>query len=256
MNQIMLEQEKAKGQMLNEIKADDGSTIVELSIDNVAKVEAMIQNDSAYIKSSNKDAKPFGKYNGSTAYWMTKLKPIIFEENESFIADNGTEYSYDKLIQEAVNAVDRENTTHINSDGCGRYELSQRIIEMGKKKVKSDLKNSGLNLFNQLAEPTVPTDEKHHSRINISFASKFCHYACMYWFEGEPEQDNYSIWDRVLEKALPLYLNYYEIKWKQNDIKEYELYRKLIDTIINKSESGISRNGFDHLVWYYYKGRI
>ena len=53
------------------LKDKNGLELVALTIENVAKVEAMIQNDSAYRKSSDKNAGPDKDYKGSTAYWMT-----------------------------------------------------------------------------------------------------------------------------------------------------------------------------------------
>ena len=93
-------------------------------------------------------------------------------------------------------------------------------------------------------------------RRNVSFASKFCHFSCFYIFEGEEAQDNFSIYDGVVAKALPKYLAYYKLndRFKIKD-KDYEGYSKAIDAIIEASGSKISRNGFDHLVWYYFKGK-
>lgn len=57
-----------------------GKTIAKLTRDNVTIVEAMIRNDSDYIKSSDVNAVPIIgrngtiKYGGSSAYWMTLLK--------------------------------------------------------------------------------------------------------------------------------------------------------------------------------------
>lgn len=61
-------------------------TLVQLTRNNVAIVEAMIRNDSAYIKSHKKDAKPTNKYNGSTAYWMSMLQTHILKNKDDFIA--------------------------------------------------------------------------------------------------------------------------------------------------------------------------
>lgn len=91
-------------------------------------------------------------------------------------------------------------------------------------------------------------------RRNISFASKFCHYACFYLFEGEPEQDNYSIWDNVLRKVMSKYIKHYQLV--KRNLDDYSEYRKTVDLLIKASNSEISRNGFDHLLWYYFKGRL
>lgn len=89
----------------------------------------------------------------------------------------------------------------------------------------------------------------------IAFATKFCHYVCFYVFEGQPEQDNFSIYDNVVAGILPYYAIKYKIDYKKVDFKKYSQYIGLVDEIIRRSGSNISRNGFDHLLWYYYKGR-
>ena len=94
------------------------------------------------------------------------------------------------------------------------------------------------------------------ARENKSFASKFCHYACFYLFEGKREQDNYSIYDSILKSALPLYIDYYGIDVKKQELEDYAIYSETIERIIQKTGNMISKNGFDHLLWYYYKGRI
>ena len=54
-NKIHKELKLAKEKTFKLIK---GTNLVKLSIENVAIVEAMIQNDSAYIKSGDKNADP------------------------------------------------------------------------------------------------------------------------------------------------------------------------------------------------------
>jgi len=110
------------------------------------------------------------------------------------------------------------------------------------------------------------TKQGRGGRRNVSFASKFCHFSCFYIFKGEEAQDNFSIYDGVVARALPAYLDYYKeklldkkidlktIKKKIKD-KSYKEYSNAIDDIIEASGSKISRNGFDHLVWYYFKGK-
>ena len=57
-------------------------------------------------------------------------------------------------------------------------------------------------------------------------------------------------------KALPKYIEHYKINIKEKDLKDYATYRKAVDKVINKAGKQISRNGFDHLLWYYFKGRL
>lgn len=235
--------------------------LVKLTHENVAKVEAMIRNDSSYIKSFDKNACPIINkdktvYAGSTAYWMTQLVNNL-NKQECDIT-----YSFNEIIQNVVRSIDRENSTRINSDGCGRNELSKRIIEFGEDKLIDSLKNRDLELFRNIEKKTQQNDQKHHGRTNTSFASKFCHYACFYLFENSKEQDNYSIYDNVIVSVLPYYIKKYKVEYNGTlkDLKDYSVYSDVINSIREKAASTtnttpISRNGFDHLLWYYHKGR-
>ena len=246
MNQIQKELKLSQEKLLKTIS--DVPDLVELSIENVAIVEAMIQNDSAYIKSENQEAVPTRKkegsvkYGGSTAYWMTQLKDFLEQNSHA-------QFTYEEIISKAVEAVDRENSTHLNADKTGRKEITNRILNI--KNLENKLKNANLDLIETIS---AKTSAKTRARVNLSFASKFCHYACFYLFEGLPEQDNYSIYDNVVKKVLQKYVNYYNLPTRNLD--NYREYQKTIDEIITQSKSHISRNGFDHLLWYYFKGRI
>ncbi len=255
-NTIQLELKKAKEKMVEEVDCGE-HTLAKLTRDNVAIVEAMIQNDSAYRRSSDKEAVPTYKnddmeYGGSTAYWMTLLKSVLIDKIKQ-------PCSYKKIITGAVKAVDRENSTHLNADGCGREEIIKRLYRMNRDELLESLKDPSYNdmlLFRKLSDKTA---EKKGARRNPSFASKFCHYACFYIYEGTKHQDNYPIYDSILRTVIPWYLDYYQIK-EEYDLNDYKDYRKAVDSIRKTSgkKTGIkiSRNGFDHLLWYYHKGRI
>lgn len=244
---------------LNEAKAFmldiDGDELPVLSLRNAALVEAMIQNDSAYLKSTVENQRPTYKTNGemeyigSTAYWMTKLKQILVDEQS-------VDVSFEDVIKNAVIAVDRDNSTHLNADGVGRRELTERIISE-KPNLLHYLRQpdeTNLKLVKIISEKT---NASKRARKNLSFASKFCHYACFYLFEGTQEQDNYSIYDYVAKKALPKYMSKYGyLKGEESRLEDYAFYRNVVDDIIAKSKSNISRNGFDHILWYYFKGRL
>lgn len=108
-----------------------------------------------------------------------------------------------------------------------------------------------MKLFQEISR--ITSAEKG-ARTKPSFASKFCHYACFYIFEGTKYQDNYSIYDRILKTVLPWYLGYFGIE--QFNLDNYRDYRMAVDGIRDVSGIEISRNGFDHLLWYYHKGRL
>jgi hypothetical protein len=65
----------------------------------------------------------------------------------------------------------------------------------------------------------------------------------------------------VVEKALLKYTKRYGFDYKAIDFKTYAKFLKAIEDVINASKEidggdDVSRNGFDHLLWYYYKGRV
>ncbi len=223
--------------------------------DSVAIVEAMIRNDSAYIHSTDVNACPVykrngeEKYGGSSAYWMTKLKKILLDNKPD------DAYTYEEIIKGAVNAVDRENSTHLNADNCGRQEIKNRICQFDRKEFIKCLKDPDYKNMELIVEISRITSAADKARCNQSFASKFCHYACFFIFEGTEYQDNYSIYDRILKTVLPWYLEYFEINHDYN-LDDYKEYRKAVDSIREAAGIEISRNGFDHLLWYYHKGRI
>ena len=253
-NTIQKELELAESKMIEEI-VFQGQTLAKLTRDNVAIVEAMIRNDSAYIHSTDINAAPVYnrkgeiKYGGSSAYWMTQLKRVLIDG----VSDSS--YTYEEIIKGAVESVDRENSTHLNADKCGRQEITERICRFNKKEFVKCLKNPDYKDMALIREISRITSAEERARSNPSFASKFCHYACFYLFESTEYQDNYSIYDGILKKVLPLYLGYYKIS-REYDLSDYKDYRSAVDCIRDESKIAISRNGFDHLLWYYHKGRL
>lgn len=232
----------------------NGKTIAKLTTNNVAIVEAMIRNDSAYLKSTDIMAAPkFNKrnkmvYGGSSAYWMTQLKNVLMENKK-------VDYTYEYLIRGAVEAVDRENSTHLNADNCGREEIIGRICMFDRAEFIKCLMDPEYEDMKLVYEIARVTSAKYRARTNLSFASKFCHYACFYIFENTEYQDNYSIYDSILRSVLPMYLKYFDIT-EHYDLTEYRQYRSAVDMIRSAAGVEISRNGFDHLLWYYHKGRM
>lgn len=255
MTNNLIQQELKKASEFSFSKKGD---LLELSLQNVALVEAMISNDSDYWLSNNPEAAPSGNYKGSTAYWMVQLKRALQDKSRNC----------KEIILQAVLAVDRENSTHIAADGCGPKVLTERIY--AKKSQLIDIlkdRKKGFKFIEDLSKPTfegtnVQNGKTYYPRENYSFATKFCHYACFHFFEGEEWQDNYSIFDGVVCAALPDYLAAAKIEkqkgkpYAKSDFskaKDYPLYSEMIDKLRNNK---ISRNGFDHLLWYYHKARM
>lgn len=218
--------------------------LVSLTPENVAKVEAMIRFDSRYRQDDSDKYFP---------HWLKELRKYLRHPN-----GETSVYDFEKIIENAINKVDTENSTHLNADLVGRDEIKKRILECENRLLEFlEKRDCGFKFINFLADKTHPLSGKR-ARYNISFASKFCHYACFYIFEGEDAQDNFSIYDSVVAKVLPYYLNQYQIELEKKfnpDSKDYETYSTAIDEVIKASGNKISRNGFDHLLWYYFKDK-
>lgn len=234
--------------------------IVKLTSDNVSRVEAMISTDSDYKQTQiGEDGivyKQDGtiKYIGSSRYWILQLKEII----DTDLKCSSKGFSYEDIIGNIIIAVDNENSTHLNSDKMGKNAVRDRIISLSRLEFKKLLKDETkeYKLLNYIQTPQHKGEKNH-----FAFATKFCHYVSLIIFEGTEFEDNYWIYDNVLKKSLCKYIKRYlnldiEEDSFENDYKKYIGY---IDSIRNKAEElygkKISRNGFDHLLWYYHKGR-
>lgn len=250
-NSIQTERNGMKKYMIDTCMYEN-MTLIVLSFENACKVEAMIKNDSKYGRASDENAGRKGSYPGSTAYWFNQMKLLL--EDSSISSDDER---WKEVVEKVVCSIDRENSTHLNADGVGRDEITKRIASHKDDLIEMLKDKNNFELFNLIQKETNPGDNKHHSRINTSFASKFCHYACLYLFEDQPEQDNYSIYDNVIREVLPLYASKYGVE--VDNIRDYVEYSRVIDAIRDAvlKETGykLSRNGFDHLLWYFHKGR-
>ena len=261
----LIEEEKKnseKYKLLEEIIEYDNKKVklVKLTSENVSKVEAMIFTDSAYkqteISQDGISYKRSGKikYIGSSTYWILQLKEIIDTDLE--YSSKG--FTYENIIENIIIAVDNENSTHLNSDKMGRKAVTDRILSLSRFELKELLKNEKKE-YKLLS--LIQTPENKGEKNHFSFATKFCHYVSLILFEGTEFADNYSIYDNVLKKALCKYIKrYLNLNVKEKSFENnYKKYIGYIDSIREKAEriygKKISRNGFDHLLWYYHKGR-
>lgn len=272
---MLIENEIQNSQKYNLTKTGE---LIDLTEDNVAKVEAMIRYDSTYKNSSNPKLAPIIiqkkgsnkkkiKYKGSTAYHIEQLSN--YWNNKATIDKE----EYRNLIQNIIEAIDRDNSTHINSDSVGIEQLTNIVCQYDKTKLLELLKNPKPNyeLITKLSQKTTPPVSygknkngknylKHPARKNFSFATKFCHYMAAKFFKGEEQADNFSIYDNVLNEAVRKYKDDIDPnsihKKKLVFDGQYVIYINFIDDIIKEHECKISRNGFDHLLWYSYKGDI
>jgi len=103
-----------------------------LTSDNVARIEAVISLDSNYKNTSDPDKKPITKKNssdfkyiGSTRYWVEELRKL--SQNKK-VCETPDGHKYEKVIEYLVRAIDKENSTHLNSDGIGWKAVKESII--------------------------------------------------------------------------------------------------------------------------------
>lgn len=247
MNLIQQEQDCSRKYYLDTTKTKEGNDIVILSRKNVALVEAMIRHDSDYSNTGNI------KNQTSSAFWLHELKNTLVDGAKG-------PYSYSHILENCVNYIDSENSTRLNADMVGRKQMRERLESIDRLKLIEYLqspKKENYKLVEILSQKTKIeiNDKKHHARANLSFATKFCHYACYYLFDGMPEQDNFSIYDGIVSKHIPDYARFLNVKLPKNYKSDYNSYISLVDAIIAKTNEPISRNGFDHLLWYYHKAR-
>ena len=227
----------------------DGTKLVKLTLENVAKTEALIRIDSRYHHDDSKKYFP---------YWIKELGKHL-----GYIKEEKKEYDFDNVVENVIKTIDSENSTHLNADGVGREQMKEIIKKYkSENKLLEYLEKRNFELVKSLSAKTTPKQPEKHGRINISFASKFCHYACFHIFKGEDAQDNFSIYDSVVVNILPKYLESLgitDVDMKKIYNKDYIEYSKAIDAVIresgNRTGEYISRNGFDHLLWYYFKGK-
>ncbi len=220
MNLIDRELESARKYVLD-TEIVDGNTLVKLNQDNVARVEAMIISDSEYRNT----------FNSSLG--------ILYKKGKN----------KDNLKSE-------DDIKYIGSSAYWGSELRKVICSLGKSELKEYLYRPKENNYKLI--DLITNASGNEGNVYYSFATKLCHYACMYVVDGE-EKDNFSIYDRVIKSSLPMYIERYlnkSVKEKVYD-KNYIEYIKLIDEIRDKLKENnevISRNGLDHLLWYHHKG--
>lgn len=258
--------------ILDYCKLQNAPELPALTRKNANFITAVIKLDSNYGRDadvSNKPHKTFdplksskGKECGSTAFWFNKMK-------------NGGDF--ETCLAGAIVAIDRVNSTHLEASVDGRTIIRKRILKICSKysDIVAELEKNLMDQNHIIAEIAAPIGAKRgntSNRYNVSFASKFCAYAAKYL----ETQQQYVIYDQVIASHLWLYVDAYlcekldkktfdfysyrEKQIKKNqpiDIRKFYLdYSQKIEKIIDQVGSqGISKEEFDHIVWYCLKGK-
>lgn len=243
-------------------------------------IEAIIHIDSNYKKDCevvgpddnfkvNEDSKNSnGKYCGSIKFWFSEME----KGNES-------KYSYAECLWGAVIAIDRSNSTHLETTNNGRSIMASKIKFLcpNLNSLKIELEKSFVDVFDNhlIANLLRPEGEFVLNRFYLSFVSKFCAYAVQFLNLS----NQYSKYDRIVAESLPKYYEQYcgkEIKpsaylinnsnvnYKNENAKDkffrvlkiYKEYTMAIGELLDyiKNEN-LDRNKVDHIIWYGTKGK-
>ena len=251
---------------------------------NIEFLNGILRYDSSYSTSSDKNTP---EYQASYAGILERGNFFNFSATSSATEIDELGNPVDDLYRVIV-SIDKLNSTHLSSEGNsksaassgkrnrGRALVAQAIRKLGGERLKEYLQQGDTEIVKIIANPKV--GGKH----NFSFATKFCSYVSIHALE----QDNYCIYDEILQLVLPyyayMYIDDFDGKYpglykmvrgtKANGGSErreslvssfkensnYEGYRDIIDEIIvgvkNKIGVDITYADFDHMLWYYFKG--
>lgn len=234
----------------------DKNGILALTKDNVSRINFIVKNDSNYRIYNDKN-------NSSTVYNFIKRNKNNIPWEVEDILKIVTEIDKQNSTHQASTGVKKDNKDSKNNDG--REKTAEFIFNIDN--LYRRLKTGDATLVNEIARALYKTEGG--GRYTFSFATKFCTFVSNALYDN----DEYSIYDKVINDVLPYYAWEYlgkdcylgRTKSKISKIfgiedknGDYEAYRKLIDDIRNRNKelTGylISRRDFDRLLWYYFKG--
>ncbi len=232
----------------------DENRCLKLSRHNVDFIRAILRIDSNYKNSFDVNDESSARY-------------YIVHHAEGYVQN-------EEIIHEICRRIDKENSTHLSVSGNNPGDntgitIMARYIS-GIEDLHEQLNRGDSELVSQIANCV-------HGQNKFSFATKFCANMCRNLFTNAVA-DNYVLYDKVIAQILPYYAwkyanRVYVRRYRRNGTeyysscietefkteRRYQEYRELIDVILNNAvtENGnerLSREEFDTMLWYYYKG--
>lgn len=167
------------------------------------------------------------------------------------------------IVIQKIRLIDLMNSTQLQMNNKKEYNnkntriekvLAEQIINMN---FDERIKKGEPKLVDDIAK--AANDVDHEFKILYSFASKYCYYHQTYALDT-PKND-YPIYDSVLRKVLPKYINGVTTNSLENMFKEGCLYEDYITIIKNtlaaynidiheKAFKGRPLSMLDHCLWY------
>lgn len=226
-----------------------------------------------------------GNNEHSSKYYIKAFKHKYFDTKSLKAKDNNIaeDKDYIKLLYIILRKINNENSTRVSIPAIIEItkEVSKnspsKLIESLKEPYKKDVNECDYKLIKDICiKANQKNGDDNSGRYNFSLATKFCHYMNFNIFNGTNYQDLFSIYDTVVKNNLEYYY-YQEFRKKipnersylysSSDlkkleeceaqdflVKKYKNFQLIIDDILKKKNYIISRNGFDHLIWYTNKG--
>ena len=239
---------------------------------NFKLINTFLKYDSNYNGVEDDTSTVFNKTYGGI---LTKEKENFFnfKKVENYTTED--EYIKNDSLYLVIESIDRMNSTHLASEGQkggnrGRIKTAQGVYNI--KNFRERLFNADAKLVDEIAW--------FGGKNNFSFASKFCSYLCRYLFKDLPQENNYCIYDEVVQSVLPYFASYYKADLEKRyyatyirkgikhnhstvcNIKTsggYSEYIKLVNAIVEKikveSNIDVTYEAFDHMLWYFFKGQ-
>ena len=248
---------------------DDGAP--KFTQNNFKLINTFLKYDSNYSGVEDDSSLVFAKtYRGI----LTKEKENFFNFKKVEDYKDEEDYMQNDSLYLVIESIDRFNSTHLASEGPkggnkGRINTAKGIYNL--KNFKERLYYADTKLVDEIAG--------FGGKNNFSFASKFCSYLCRYLFKGLTQENNYCIYDEVVQSVLPYFANCYKINLDKkyyttctrkgikhnrsiiSKVKKdgYSEYIKVINAIVEKikkeSNIDVSYEAFDHMLWYFFKGQ-